>query len=172
MKGTRSALESPNVREVRIRLVAGNELQNKIHDAVACRAFQLFEAQGCAAGHDTEHWERAQAQVVRPLDCGVIVQDHRVCLTADMSCLEEGRIDVWVEPHRLTLAGIDAKRRPIEGTLGEPARSRMEGTFLVHDFAVEVNSAEVTARFNGPVLNIYLAKAGVREKEHELAMAV
>jgi hypothetical protein len=171
MKGTRSILESPNLHEARIRPVAGIELQSKIHDAVAWRAYQLYEAEGCAAGHDAEDWERAQVEVVRPLDCGVIVQDDRVCLTTDVSCFEEGPIDIWVEPHRLTLGGLDPSRKPLPGLPGAPPRPRMEWTFVVHDFAVEVDPAEVKARFNGPVLYITLGKAGVRRKEHATAMA-
>jgi len=41
----------------------------------------------------------------------------------------------------------------------------------VYDFDVEVDPREVTARFNGPVLNIYLGKAGVRREVAAMAAA-
>lgn len=155
----RSIRSTPRTRELKIRAVTGNELEKKMRDAVAWRAYQFYQEQGCLSGHDVENWERAEAQVVRSLDCGVIVQDHRVCLTADTSLFDDGPIEVYAEPRRITLCGFDRSRRPLPTPPGEPVPARRDWIFRVHDFDVDVDPYAVVARFNGPVLNIYLAKA-------------
>jgi Protein of unknown function (DUF2934) len=175
MIGAKTIRNAPHPQDLRIRAVLGNELKNKMHDAVAWRAFELYERQGGAAGHDIENWERAEAEVVRPLDCGVIVQDHRVCLTADASLFDDGPIELHVEPRRVTLCGFDRTRRPLPTPPGPeasgPVPPRRDWIFRVHEFDVDLDPAEVVARFNGPVLNIYLGKAGVRQEKHAMAAA-
>jgi len=152
--------QAPHPHDLKIRAVYGNDLNNKMHDAVAWHAYRLYEEQGCQPGHDVEHWQRAYSEAVCPLDCGVIVQNQRVCLTADASLFDDGPFEIYVEPRRVTLCGFDRNRRPIPQPPGETARPRRDWIFRVHDFDVDVDPREVTARFNGPVLNIYLAKAG------------
>ena len=157
--------------ELRIRTVTGSDLQAKIHDAIAWRAYELYEARGGAGGHDAEDWKQAEAEVVRPLPCGFLEQDHRVCLTADASHFDEGPIELWVEPRRLTLCGFDGTRKPLPVKPGEPPRPRRDWLFLVHDFAVELDPGAVTARFNGPVLDIYVRRASVRSGERVATVA-
>jgi hypothetical protein len=156
---------------LKIRPVVGNELKNKIHAAVAWRAYQLYEECGHVFGHDVEDWERAEARVVRPMDCGVLAEDARVCLTADASLFDDGPIEVYVEPRRITLCGYDRSRRPLPTPPGEPPRPRRDWIFRVHDFDVDVDPSTVTARFNGPVMNLYLGKAHPQEAQRLLAMA-
>ncbi len=163
--------QAPHLQELRIRAVLGNDLQNKMHDAIAWRAYRLYEEQGAKPGHDVEHWQRAFAEAVRPLDCGVIVQDRRVCLTADASLFDDGPFEIYVEPRRITLCGFDRYHRPIPTAPGEPVRARRDWIFRVYDLDVDVDPREATARFNGPVLNIYLAKAGAHLEQAAVAAA-
>jgi len=89
-------LQTARPHDLKIRAAFGNDLGNKMHDSVAWQAFQHYEKQGCESGHDVEHWKRAYSEMVRPLDCGVIVQNHRVCLTADASIFDDGMIEIYV----------------------------------------------------------------------------
>jgi hypothetical protein len=113
-------------------------------------------------GHDVEHWQRAYAETVRSLDCGVLVQDNRVCLIADASMFDVGPLEIYVEPRRITLCGFGRSTRPIPAPPGQPARPRRDWVFRVHDFDVDVDPRAVVARFNGPVLNVYLGRTPAR----------
>jgi len=95
----------------------------------------------------------------------VLAQDHRVCVTADVSWFDDGPVELYVEPRRITLAGFDRNRRPLPMPPGQPEAPRRDWIFQVHEFEVELDPANVTARFNGPVLNIYLAKVRVLEAQ-------
>jgi len=169
MTGARPIRFVPRAQELKIHPVQGNDLKNRIQEAVAWRAYQLYEQQGCAPGHDLEHWQRAEKEAVHTLDCGVLSQDHRICLTTDAAYFDDGVVELFVEPRRLTMCGFDRSRRPLPAPPGEPASPRRDFIFRVHEFDVEVDPGGVTARFNGPVLNIYLPKANVLREEPETA---
>jgi len=163
--------DSPKLHDLSIHPVAGDELQSKIHDAVAWRAYHLFEARGCVPGHETEDWQRAESEVVGPLQCGSLDQDYRICLTVDASCFDDGPIEMWLEPRRLTLCGFDPNHKPFPVPPGEPVRPRRDWIFRVHDFAVDLDPRRVVARFNGPALDIYLSKAGAYDEMRAIAAA-
>ena len=164
--------QGPQSHELRILAVRGNELRNKMHDAVAWHAFRFFEDQGCMPGHDVEHWQRAYAETIRSLNCGVIVQDERVCLTADASLFDVGPLEIYVEPRRITLCGFARARQPQPSSPGAAQdRSRRDWVFRVHDFDVDVDPRVVVARFNGPVLDVYLGRALSRAPRTAVAAA-
>ena len=164
--------ETRRLHDLKIRYAIGSDLETKIQAAVAWRAYQLFESRGCVAGHEVEDWGRAQAEVVAPLQCGTLEQDHRVCLTTDATCFDEGPIEIWLEPRRLTLCGFDPNRKPFPVPPGQPAPSRKDWIFRVHDFAVELHPGGLTARFNGPALDIYVVKASAEAKLLAMAAGV
>jgi hypothetical protein len=172
MKRVKPIGEARKPHELRIRQVAGNELQSKIQAAVAWRAYQLYETRGYVPGHEVDDWMHAEAEVVAPLQCGALEQDHRVCLTTDASYFDEGPIEMWLEPRRMTLCGFDPNHKLLPGLPGEPARTRRDWIFRVHEFAVELDPAGVTARFNGPALDIYLVKAGAHVEPRTMAAVV
>lgn len=171
MKKDRLNGDARKVHQLIVRPLAGDELTAKMHDSVAWRAYHLFEVRGCVPGHETEDWARAEAEVVGPLTCGSLEQTNRVCLTADTSCFDDGPIELWLEPRRLTLCGFDPNCKPFPAPPGQPARPRGDWIFRVHELAVEVDPGGVIARFNGPALDIYLAKAGTRAEAHAMAAA-
>jgi len=171
MKRVKLNGDSRKLHDLMIRLVAGDELQSKMHDAVAWRAYRLFEVRGCVPGHETEDWARAESEVVGPLTCGSLDQDYRICLTADTTCFDEGPIEMWMEPRRLTLCGFDPNHKLLPVPPGQPERTRRDLIFRVHEFAVELDPAGVIARFNGPALDIYLAKAGAHVEMREMVAA-
>jgi len=138
-------------RELRVWPAMGDNLNTRMRQAIARRAFTLFEEGGRVWGRDAADWAKAEAHVVRPLECGTVEQDHRVCLTADTGCFGDGPIELWLEPHRLVLCGTDPARKPVY--------PREDWIFFTRDIPVEVDPAQVTARFNGQALTLYLPKA-------------
>jgi hypothetical protein len=172
MERPKLSRNSRKLHDLSIRLVAGDELQSKMHDAVAWRAYHLFEVRGCIPGHETEDWARAESEIVGPLACGSLDQDYRICLTVDTTCFDEGPIEMWLEPQRLTLCGFDPNHKPFPAPRGQPARLRRDWIFRVHDFAVNLDPGGVIARFNGPALDIYLAKASAHVETGAMAAIV
>jgi len=159
MSARRGSSDSPRRRQVKIMPPVLHILQKRMHDAVAWRAFRLYEARGCARGHEVEDWSRAEAEIIRPLNGGMIVQEDCVCLTTDVSCFAPDTVELWIEPHRITLCGPRAE--PNAEQLAEAATGNGEKNwiFRTHDVTAEVDPTGVTVRFNGPAINIYLHRA-------------
>lgn len=170
MRAHPDVTEFQRKHQVRIMPAASDALKKKMHDAVAWRAFRLYEARGGASGHEREDWRQAETEVIRPLDCGTIVQDHRICLTADVTCFGPGTLEIWVEPRRITLCGPCADPK-FNSMAGSPAAGPANWIFRTHEFTAEADPAEVTVRFNGPAMHIYLRRAMPIPQQAVLARA-
>ena len=159
MSARRGSSDSPRRRQVKIMPPVLHILQKRMHDAVAWRAFRLYEARGCSQGHQAEDWSRAEAEVIRPLNGGMIVEEDCVCLTTDMSCFAPGVVELWVEPHRITLCGPRAEENPEPPAEAATGAGEKNWIFRTHDVTAELDPTGVTVRFNGPAMHVYLHRA-------------
>ena len=137
-------------RGVHIVAAKPGEQENRLREAIARRAYQLFESQGCSPGHEGEDWRRAESDLVRPLSCGLLARDDRIFVSTDISAFDEGNVEVCVEPRRLSLCG-----RPRTQDAGGACPLR-EPVYRVLALPVEVDPSRVHARFNGRILEIDL----------------
>jgi HSP20 family molecular chaperone IbpA len=137
-------------RGVKIIAVNPGEQERRLREAVARRAYELFENQGCLLGHAGEDWRRAESDLVHPLACGLLARDDKIAVSTDISVFDEGIVEVCVEPRRLSLCG-----RPRTRDAGGACPLR-QFVYRVLDLPVEVDPSQVHARFNGRILEIDL----------------
>ena len=149
----REAVRHPSWKGRSIKIATANpgELEKRFREAVTRRAYQLFETHGCSPGHEGEDWTQAESDLVRPLACGLLTEDDKIFLSTDVSVFEEGSLEVFVEPRRLSLRG-----RPHTPDGGDGACPLREFVYCVLDLPVEVDRSQVHARFNGRILEISL----------------
>ena len=102
-------------RFVQIPHVDPNGHGKRIREAIAGRAYEIFETRGCSPGHEIEDWRRAESEIVRPLGCGFTMWDEKISLNTDCSVFDEGIVEVCVEPRRLSVCG-----RPCAGKEATP----------------------------------------------------
>ena len=85
--------------------------------------------------------------------------DHTFWLSTDATPFEEGGINIWVAPKRVTICGkAHSKPGSIVPQNGGPD-SHDEVMFRVVKLPVEVDPRNVTTKFNGHFLEILLKKA-------------
>lgn len=141
-----------------------------ICDAVAHRAYRIFETRCCEPGHDREDWRLAESEILRPLACGFYQLHDRIRLIANVSCFE-GEITARLEPRRLTLSG---KARSHEGDRVPDTRSpdlHGEVIFRFINLPAGVDPIKAEVRFNGCMLEMWLFKAGAVQSGRVLAKA-
>jgi HSP20 family molecular chaperone IbpA len=80
-----------------------------------------------------------------------VTEDDKISLSTDISVFEEGSLEVFVEPRRLSLRG-----RPHTADGGYGACPPREFVYCVLDLPVEVDRSRARARFNGRILEISL----------------
>ena len=136
----------------RLRILAVNPAEQKVrlHEAIARRAYRLFESRGVSPGREGEDWKRAESEIVHPLECGLVTHDDKVSICTDMAVFAEGNVDVCVEPRRLILCGR------LSALENRGSNSELGTGYLLLDLPVEVEPSHVHARFNGRILEIDL----------------
>jgi hypothetical protein len=164
MRQETSTERSWNGRNLKIAPVSPAEQSKRIRDAVAVRAFQICESRGCGAGHDAEDWQRAESEIVGPLNCGHLVLDDRIWLSTDVAYFEKGAIEICVEPRRLTICGTPRIGKPSQPPESGGSGSRKGVIFRFLDFPVEILPAQATAKFKGRFVEIDLPKAQAMRK--------
>src|SRR5579862_7725356 len=85
-KMTREPARHPSWKDRSIKISTANpgDLEKRFREAVTRRAYQLFETHGCSPGHEGEDWKRAESELVRPLACGLLMEDDKISLSTDI----------------------------------------------------------------------------------------
>lgn len=144
---------------VKILPVDAIEQSHRVQDAVAHRAFEIFESQGAVPGHEQEHWRQAEAELASSRCSGQMKLDGALWVNADAALFEPDSIEIWVAPRRLTICGKPHVLRASAASRKVPC-GESELIFHVIDLACEVNPSRVTAKFDDAAsLEIVLAKA-------------
>ena len=144
--------------KLNIVAVDADEQGRRIHEAIAHRAYEIFENRGSGA-HEQEDWRQAESALLRPLCLGRMSVDDSLWLNVDAAHFQEGTINIWVAPHRLTICGKPrAKPQPTTpaATSSHPQKDIM---FREVTLPMEIDPSKVTAKFSGHFLEILLRKA-------------
>src|ERR1700687_3054273 len=81
-----------------------DQIQNTL-DAIARRAYELFESDGRTFGRDLENWFRAERELLHPVPVNITESDESFEVKAEMPGFNEKEIEIGVEPRRLTVIG-------------------------------------------------------------------
>lgn len=119
---------------------------------IAKRAYELFEQQGRADGHDLEHWFQAEHELCKDLPVGIADCECELVLTADVHGVSE--LNVAVDPARVIIMG-----RTVKNGFNLPRGTRE--VFHAVPLQRAVRPGEATATLKGNYLEIVLPKAVV-----------
>jgi Protein of unknown function (DUF2934) len=56
--------------KVKLAITNANEQMRRVQEAVAHRAYAIFESRGSGSWHELQDWGQAESELVRPLNCG------------------------------------------------------------------------------------------------------
>jgi Protein of unknown function (DUF2934)/Hsp20/alpha crystallin family len=141
--------------KVGMKVLSAGEQTRCIHEAIARRAYEIFKVRGGAGGHELKDWRQAETELTKPFCGGEMALNGWLWFGTDASIFEEGTIEIWVAPRRLTISG--KPRLEQEGAASEENRARF--LYRVVELPVEIEPSAVTATFEGPSLEIMLRKA-------------
>ena len=82
--------------------------QERIHNAIARRAYELFEARDYHHGHDQEDWFRAEAEFLRPVPVHISEFEDHLTVLAQVLGFSAEELQISIEPYRVILAGKKA----------------------------------------------------------------
>ena len=137
---------------------------SQLYDSVARRAFEIFEHNGKAFGHELEHWFQAESELLHPIHIEVAEQDGGVTISAEVPGFTAKELDISIEPRRLTISG---KRETSEERKNKKTiyTDRCSSQILrVIDLPVEIDTEKATATLKNGVLELKAPKAAPAKK--------
>jgi hypothetical protein len=79
-----------------------------ILEAIAKRAYEIYQEKGCRPGQDRYDWRVAESELVQPLPCVVLLSNDEITISVFSSVFiakDIDEIEACVEPHSLILVG-------------------------------------------------------------------
>jgi HSP20 family molecular chaperone IbpA len=147
-----------------------NEQTRRIHAAIARRAYEIFENRGSGA-HEQEDWRQAESELVMPLICGRTTLGDNLWVGSDAAPFQDGTINIWVAPRRLTICGKPHVKRRATAMMESSSRREEEMIFRIIGLPVEVDPSRVTAGLNGTSVEIFLRKTQAKLEQEARAAA-
>jgi HSP20 family protein len=131
---------------------------NELYDAVARRAFELFEDDGRILGRDLDHWYRAEAELLHPAHVRIRESNDAITVDAEVPGFSANELQLGVEPRRLTISG--KKQSSGEEKVGNVLYSERCSNELLRsiELPVEVNVSRATATLNNGILELNAPK--------------
>ncbi|MBZ5521176.1 MAG: Hsp20 family protein [Acidobacteriia bacterium] len=131
-----------------------------LYDAVAQRAFEIFEASGAIHGQDFDHWLEAESEFLNPMPLEIDETDTAFVVRAEVPGFSEDDIEIIVEPRRLfiTAAREEVGEEEEESAEMPESEASFEEVLRSLDLASEVDPSQVMATLNDGILEITLIK--------------
>ena len=146
-----------------LRLVSSDRILDRMKqtmDAVARRAFEIFEANGRIFGRDMDDWLRAERELLHPSYLDVSETDRTLSVEVEVPGFTEKDIEISLEPRRLTISGT--RETAEEGKKGKTVYSERASNsiFRVVGLPAEVDTAStaITTSYDKGILTITLPK--------------
>ena len=131
---------------------------NLLQEAIARRAFELFEARGALHGRDLDDWFRAEKDLLHPVHLEITDTDDALTVHAEVPGFEAKELEVSVDPQRITISG---KRKSTEEkkTAKTVYKEQCSNEILrVANLPVEIEAAKATATLKDGVLELRMPK--------------
>jgi HSP20 family protein len=129
------------------------------YDAIARRAFEIFENKGRSLGHEWEDWFRAESELLHPVHLEMTDSDDNLTVRAEVPGFSNKELEINVEPRKLTIVGKHLAQE--ENKKGKTIYSEWCANEILRvvDLPAEVESSKVSATLKDGILNIQLPKA-------------
>ena len=158
----------PTVSTIRVTSVNSTEQARRIDEAIAHRAYEIFEQRGGMGWHELEDWRQAESEVRSKLCFGRTSSDDSLRVACDIAGFEEGSVEIWVAPRQITICGKPIGHR--EKTAGPHPYHGL--VFRVVALPAEVEVTRVFTTLKHDFLDIHLPTVRSKQQGRSLAHAV
>jgi HSP20 family protein len=132
---------------------------NAVFDAIARRAYAIFENNGRSFGHHLDNWFQAETEFLHPVHIDVTESDDALEIKAEVPGFNEKELEINVEPRRLVISGKRDSRKEEKKGKTVYSESCSDQIMRVIALPAEVETQRVTATLKNGVLDLNLPKA-------------
>jgi HSP20 family protein len=130
----------------------------EVRNAIARRAFEIFEANGRWPGRELDDWLRAETELLHPMHLELTESDNGLTVQAEAPGFSAKELEINVEPRRLTVAGKRETREETKKGKTVYSESCANEILRVVDLPADVDTSNVSATLKDGVLSIKMAK--------------
>ena len=152
-----SAPSRPPVKTGKMESVT--ERINRIYDAIARRAYDLFEQEGRVDGNDVRHWLQAEQEFLFPVPLDLEENAGDLVVRASVPGFTAGELEVNVEPRRVIITGKRESKKETKGGESQLTEESSEEIMRTLDLPCDVDAGKVSATLKEGVLSVFLPKA-------------
>ena len=127
-------------------------------NALARRAYEIFDGNGRAFGRDLEDWFQAEHELLHPVALNITETDEAFTVKAEVPGFSEKEIEVAVEQGRVTITGQRESTKEEKKGKMVCAESRSDQILRVVNLAAEIEKDKVTAILKNGILELTLPK--------------
>lgn len=132
---------------------------NAMFDAIAQRAYSIFENNGRSFGHDIDNWFQAETELLHPVHIDVSESASTVNIKAEVPGFSEKELEINVEPNRLVISGKRQSKKEEKKGKTVCSETCSDQILRVIQLPAEVETEKVTATLKNGILNLELPKA-------------
>jgi HSP20 family molecular chaperone IbpA len=128
-------------------------------DAIARRAYEIFESKGKVTGRELENWLQAEAELFESAPLNVGQSQDGVTVLADVRDFTPKELEIDLEPMRVTIIGKSHSLAAREAGARSAAQRHKIRMLRSVQLPVEIDASRTTARLKDGVLELKLRKA-------------
>ena len=153
---------APRTVEKGVAITPASSLMDRISNtsqAIAQRAYELFEGRGRRFGHDLEDWFKAEMELLHQVPVSIAESPGSLEVKAEVPGFTEEEIQISVEPRRLTIAGKREANK--EEKKGKAVYSEFSSDQILRvvDLPARVEAEKATATLKDGVVRLIMPKA-------------
>jgi len=132
---------------------------NEMFDALARRAFSIFESNGRVFGRDLADWLQAERELFHPALLDVSESDNSFEVRAEVPGFEARQLEINLEGRRLTISGKREKHEERKDKKSIYSETNSDRILRVVNLPADVNAEAVRAGLKDGILAIEIPKA-------------
>jgi HSP20 family protein len=135
------------------------ERADAMFDAIARRAFELFEGDSHTFGRDVENWLQAEEELLHPLHLDLTETGEGFEVKAEVPGFTEKELQINVEARRVAISGKREEKK--EEKKGKTIHSETcsDQIMRVVQLPADVDTEKATATLKNGILELHLPKA-------------
>lgn len=127
-------------------------------EAIAKRAFELFENRGFKFGHELEDWFKAERELLKKVPIEIKDIDGNLNIRAEVPGFTAENLKVSVEPNRITIKGETEEKSEKKDKETLYSEWKSNKVFRTFDLPHPVENGKATATIKDGVLTLMIPK--------------
>jgi len=127
-------------------------------NALARRAYEIFDGSGRKLGHDLEDWFQAERELLHLVKVTVTETERTLEVKAEVPGFNEKELEIGVEPRKLAITGKRETSKEEKKGKVVYSESSSDQLFRIIELPAEVDATKAAATLKNGVLEITLPK--------------